>query len=91
MISSLVLPNTYFRCAGEVELYMWMTTLLRADQGSARSFRSSPHAPATSTWIVTSSGMRFVLDEAAVEAEFGVRGGGETDLDFFKTALHQRI
>lgn len=31
------------------------------------------------------------FDESAVEAEFGIRGGGKADLDLLETAFHQRI
>ena len=36
-------------------------------------------------------GDAFLLNEAAVEAELRVRGGGEPDFDFLETALHQRV
>ena len=32
----------------------------------------------------------FVLDQAAVEGELGIRGGGESDLNLLEPTLHQR-
>ena len=58
MISSFDFPNTYFRCAGEVELYMWMTTFL-APMRLSTVFSIKSSRACTRHWIVTSSGMRF--------------------------------
>jgi hypothetical protein len=52
------LPNTTRRCAGEVELYMWMMTFFAPMRDSkVRSIKSS--RACTSTWSHTSSGARF--------------------------------
>ena len=58
LISSFDLPNTTRRCAGEVELYMWMMTFFAPTSDSTvRSIKSS--RACTSTWSHTSSGARF--------------------------------
>ena len=55
LISSFDLPNTTRRCAGEVELYMWMMTFFAPTSDSTvRSIKSS--RACTSTCNHTSSG-----------------------------------
>ena len=57
LISSFDLPKTTRRCAGEVELYMWMTTRF-APMSDWKVFSIKSSRACTSTWMVTSSGMR---------------------------------
>ena len=90
LISSFDLPNTTRRCAGEVELYMWMMTFFapikrfdRAlDQILARLHEHlEPHVVRRAVF----------LDEPAVEGELGVRRRGKADLDFLEADFHQRL
>jgi hypothetical protein len=64
--------------------------LLRADQDFARSFRSESSRACTKALNGDIVGDALFLDEAAVEAELGVRGGGEADFDLLEPAFHQR-
>ena len=44
-----------------------------------------------STWMVTSSGTRLLLDDFAHEIEIGLRRGGKSDLDFLEADFHQHV
>ena len=53
--------------------------------------RISGSRACVSTWTVTSSGMRSVLDQRADEVEVGLRGRREADLDLLEAHLDQQV
>ena len=44
-----------------------------------------------STWIVTSSGISVLFDEAAHEVEVGLAGRREADLDLLVAHAHEQV
>ena len=90
LISSLVLPNTTRRWAGEVELYMWMITFLAPTE---RFHRALDQILARLHQHLEPDVVRHALflDQPAVEGEFRVRRRRKSDLDFLEADPHERL
>ena len=75
-ISSLDLPKTTRRWAGDVLLYRWMMTRRAPSRlSTVRSIKSS--RACTSTWMVTSAGMRFSSMRRRLKANSVLEAAGK--------------
>jgi hypothetical protein len=90
LISPFDLPNTTRRCAGEVELYMWMMAFFApASDSTVRSIKSS--RACTSTWSHTSSGARFSSMSRRLKVNSVFEADGKPTFDFLEADFHERL
>jgi hypothetical protein len=79
------------RGAAAVEVELYRCTIARAPRSASKVRAISSSRACVSTWMVTSSGIRLLLDQLAHEVEVGLRGRREADLDLLEADLHQLL